>query len=375
MILQIFVFAAIVIILVNIMSFITEKGYENLKVYREIKPDRVTVGEEFTITMKVENNKRMPVLFLVVEERIPVELRFVGEVSTYKYGNDNWHICKYVMGKFQRKSRTYTLVGKKRGAYIIKCMNIFIGDMLGLNIKSREQNDYIEVLIYPKVKSIGSFRFDVTNFLGDNTVRRWIHKDPLYIKGVREYNVEDRMKDIHWKTSLKADKLMVKDYDYTSEQQMVIILNTQCGDPCCNYIDEEIIETSIDIAVALAAKASKESIPTGIWSNAHLIYCNENSVNEIEPKVGSFNRILEFCTRIYLAVKYELNEYLKSRMPYFDKSCTYVLITTYLNEKDIRILNILVAKGYKIKIIDVSRENRIKNIKGIDKISYKGEMK
>ncbi len=84
---------------------------------------------------------------------------------------------------------------------------------------------------------------------------------------------------------------------------------------------------------------------------------------------------MEFCTRIYLAVKYELNEYLKSRMPYFDKSCTYVLITTYLNEKDIRILNILVANGYKIKIIDVSRENKIKNIKGIDKISYKGEMK
>ncbi len=51
MILQIFILAAIVIILVNIMSFITEKGYENLKVYREIKPDRVTVGEEFTIAM------------------------------------------------------------------------------------------------------------------------------------------------------------------------------------------------------------------------------------------------------------------------------------------------------------------------------------
>lgn len=375
MIFQIFFVALIVIILVSIVNLVTEKGYNNLKVYRKIKPDRVTVGEEFTITMKVENNKRMPVLFLVVEERLPSELRFIGEVSTYKCGNDNWHICKYVMGKFQRKSRTYTLVGDKRGAYIIKCMNILIGDVLGLDIKSREQNDYIEVLIYPKVKSIGNFRFDVTNFLGNNTVRRWIHKDPLYIKGIREYNVEDRMKDIHWKTSLKANKLMVKDYDYTSEQQMVIILNTQCGDPCCNYINEELLETSIDIAVALAAKASKESIPTGIWSNAHLIYCNENSVNEIQPSTGNFNKILEFCTRIYLAVKYELNKYLESRMPYFDKECTYVLITAYLNEKDINILNTLVAKGYKIKIIDVSGSNRIENIRGIDKISYRGEMK
>ena len=55
MIFQIFFLASIVIILVSIVNFVTEKGYDNLKVYREIKPDRVTVGEEFTITMKVEN--------------------------------------------------------------------------------------------------------------------------------------------------------------------------------------------------------------------------------------------------------------------------------------------------------------------------------
>ena len=42
------------------------------------------------------------------------------------------------------------------------------------------------------------------------TVYKMIHKDPLYIKGIREYNVEDRMKDIHWKSSLKMKKLMVK---------------------------------------------------------------------------------------------------------------------------------------------------------------------
>ncbi|MEG1256137.1 DUF58 domain-containing protein [Clostridium sp.] len=375
MILQTLFLAFIVIILLQVANITTKMGYRNLKVNRELERDRVTVGEEFTITTKVENNKKMPVLFLIIEERIPAGLRFVGNVNSYKEGNDTWHICKYSMGKFQRKTRIYTLIGDKRGAYIIKSMNILIGDVLGMNIEKKEIDNYIEVLVYPKIKSIGDFKFDVTNFLGNNTVRRWIHKDPLYIKGIREYNVEDRMKDIHWKTSLKANKLMVKDYDYTSEQQMVIILNTQCGDPCWNCINEEIIEKSIDIAVALAARATKESIPTGIWSNCHLIYCDEKGPNEIAPKVGNFNKILEYCTRVYMAVKYELSEYLKIRIPYFDRDCTYVLITSYLNERDIAVISALVLKGYKFKIIDVSKKNNIEDVKGVEKISYKGDIK
>lgn len=375
MIIQIFFIGFIVILVMKITSITTKHGYKKLNISRKLEVDRVTVGEELAITTKVENNKRMPVPFLIIEERIPAGLRFVGNVSTYTEGNDTWNVSRYSIGKFQRKSRTYKLVGDKRGAYIIKCINILIGDVLGMNIEKKEDDDYIEILVQPKVKSIGDFRFDVTNFLGNNTVRRWIHKDPLYIKGIREYNVEDRMKDINWKASLKSNKLMVKDYDYTSEQQMVIILNAQCGDPCWNCVNEDIIERSIDIAVALAAKATKESVPTGIWSNAHLIYCNEAGPNEVKPKAGNFNKILEYCTRVYMAVKYELSEYLKVRMPYFDRECTYVLITCYLNERDEHMIGKIISQGYKLKIIDVSKDNSIKDIKGVEKISYKGEIK
>ena len=35
------------------------------------------------------------------------------------------------------------------------------------------------------------------------------------------------MKDIHWKSSLKMNKLMVKDYDFTSERELVIIVNIE----------------------------------------------------------------------------------------------------------------------------------------------------
>lgn len=375
MLLQTFFLGFIVIISILIVDRITKKGYENLKVYREVSPHSVTVGEKFSITVKVENNKRRSVPFLIIEQRVSESLRFIGDVSTHKSGNDTWHVSKYAIGKFQRKSRTYTLIGDKRGAYIINVVNVFIGDVFGLDIKKEEFNDYAEVLIYPRVKSIGNLRFDVTNFMGDNTVRRWLHKDPLYIRGIREYNVEDRMKDIHWKTSLKANKLMVKDYDYTSDEQMVIILNAQFGDPCWSCINEKAMETGVDIAVALAAKATKESIPTGIWSNCHLIYLNNNVTNEIAPKVGNFNKILEFCTRVYMSVRYELSEYLNLRMKDFNRDCTYVLITTYLNQKDVKVLNSIVNSGYKVKIIDASKDSSIASIKGIDKIVYVGEVK
>jgi hypothetical protein len=228
-------------------------------------------------------------------------------------------------------------------------------------------------LVYPSLRDISFYNFDATSFQGNNTVKRWILKDTLYIKGIREYSVEDRMKDIHWKTSLKMDKLMVKDYDTTSDKKLVIILNAQCGDLAWTHIIDEAIENGIKVAVALANKAIKEGFPTGMWTNAKIISMNESLSGEVIPDLNSFRRIMELSARIDSGIKVEFHEYLKQRAYKFDKDVTYILITPFLNEKMIGELNKLLKRGLQFKIIDVSINGDIPYISGIEKITYKGE--
>jgi uncharacterized protein (DUF58 family) len=360
-------------IMIEISNVTKKSGFKKLKIQRAIDNHEIFEGDVFSIKTTVENNKRLPISFLVTDEVIPEGIRFNNEVVSYKYGSQICHVSRYKIGWYERRKRTYELVAEKRGTYILKNIQITVGDIFGLSAASIETENYLEILVYPSLRDISFYNFDATSFQGNNTVKRWILKDTLYIKGIREYSVEDRMKDIHWKTSLKMDKLMVKDYDTTSDKKLVIILNAQCGDPAWTHIIDEAIENGIKVAVALANKAIKEGFPTGMWTNAKIISMNESLSGEVIPDLNSFRRIMELSARIDSGIKVEFHEYLKQRAYKFDKDVTYILITPFLNEKMIGELNKLLKRGLQFKIIDVSINGDIPYISGIEKITYKGE--
>lgn len=350
-----------------------KNGFNKLNVKRELINQRIYEGDVFSIMTTVENNKRLPISFLVLDEIMPKGINFKNEVISYKYGSQLCHISRYNIGWYERRKRTYELVADKRGTYILKNMQITVGDIFGLSAESKETENYLEILVYPKIKDIAKLKFDATNFQGNNTVKRWILKDTLYIKGIREYSVEDRMKDIHWKTSLKMDKLMVKDYDTTSDKKIIIILNVQCGDPAWSYIFEESIENGVKVSVALAKKAIKEGFATGLWTNANVVSMNECRASEVAPDLKAFKRIMELAARIDTSTNSELYEYLKQRAKKFDKDATYILVTPFLNEKSRGEIIKLHKMGFRFKIIDVSANGDVPCISGIEKITYKGE--
>jgi len=122
-------------------------------------------------------------------------------------------------------------------------------------------------------------------------------KDTLYVKGIREYNVEDRMKDIHWKSSLKMDKLMVKEYDFTSDRELTIIVNAQCGEPYWGSIQPAIIENGIKVAASLASIAIKEGVATGMWTNCQLVGVDTRISSEVYPDINALKKIMELYNR------------------------------------------------------------------------------
>ncbi|GAA0125172.1 DUF58 domain-containing protein [Clostridium senegalense] len=363
-----FLFATVCVYLAYITR---QNGFENLNIFRKVQKNKIIEDEKFNISIIIENNKKLPIAFLNIAENIPEGINYYGENLNFKEGQVLWHNSSYSIGSYKRKVRTYTLCGK-RGTYLIKNMKVTIGDFFGLNTSVKEIEDYIEILIYPRINPLGDYNFDITNFNGNDTVRRWIQKDPLYIKGIREYNVEDRMKDIHWKSSLKMSKLMVKDYDFTSERELVIIFNVQCAEKAWQNIQKSVIEEGIRLLGAFSNKALKEGIPTGAWTNAQLLSYVENYPSQIKPELNSFGKIMEMCARIDYSAKKKFVDYLKQNIKNFYNNCTYVIITPYLDEESCKILSDIVKKNVNIKIIDISQSASVLNIPGIERLSFKG---
>lgn len=367
-----FIFIFVALILVLFAEITREKGFDNLSIKREASKKTLVEGEELKVTVIVENNKRLPVSFLLVKESIPknMELCIEGEGSQ-SFEND-YHIGKFNVLWYERVKRSYLLKAKKRGTYLLKDMDATVGDIMGFYTKDKAYDDYIELLVYPRLLSFDNMEFNTTSLYGDNIIKRWIYKDPLYIKGIREYSVEDRMKDIHWKSSLKMNKLMVKEYDFTSEMEFVIILNVQCGDPYWYYINDDATEKGVRLAASIAQKAIAEGMPTGMWTNAQILGYSGNFKDEVSPSINSFKDILELCARVDFSPRIKFEEYLISKRKNFNRNCTYIIVTPYLNEDSINVISKLKRSGVLMKIIDISDTGDIPAINGIEKIVFKG---
>jgi len=374
MFIQFALILAILAIIFFVGEFTRKKGFDNLKISRSIDKDRMSPGEEFTLTTTIENNKRLPISFLTLSEKMPAAIEFVADSDQYKDGTDLWHLSKYTIGWYERKRRIYKLKCNQRGAYVLRDIKVTVGDLFGLSAESSLEEDFLEFLVYPKLMNINKFQFANTNFQGDSYVKRWIHQDPLYIKGIREYNVEDRMKDIHWKSSLKMDKLMVKEYDFTSDRELTIIVNGQCGEPHWGSIQPSAIENGIKVAASLAAIAIKEGVPSGMWTNCQLVGVQTKISAEVYPDINALRKIMELSARMSYSINVKFSDYLRSKITEFSRNSTYVIITPHLDEESIGILSKLRRRGILIKIIDVSLKSTVSYISGIEKIDYKGEL-
>ena len=344
---------------------------------------RLTKVKKIKLTTIIENNKWLPVNFMLVTHVIPKDFIDGLKTNAISLKNnivENERLSCNVIEKYsvlgrERYKRTYTLWAEKRGCYTLRNIKVVIGDIFGLHSQIKEFDDYIEILIYPKVMSFSDFNLETTSLLGDSLIRRWIYKDPLYIRGVREYSVEDRMKDIHWKSSLKMNKLMVKEYDYTSERELMIIVNVQYGEPYWGSINSEMVENSINFSVSLANEVLKHGTAVGMWTNAHLKGDICNNREQGKASLKSFKSILELCSRMDYISMVSFEDFLNSKIKMFDTKCTYVVVAAFLSIQSLGILQKLRNAGFIIKIIDMSDDGKLPTLNGIEVIRYKGVQK
>lgn len=365
-----YIFIFVLILILVLAELTSRKGFDRLSIRREVAVRSASEGESIKLSIIIENNKWLPISFLLLSEKIPGELGFLEEDNMVSSGELNYHTTRLNIRGYERVKRNYVIKTFKRGTYLLRDIKISLGDAFGLNTNDKEIQDYVELLVYPSLIDLQKLEFNTTSFLGDTIIKRWIYKDPLYIKGIREYNVEDRMKDIHWKSSLKMNKLMVKDYDYTAEMELILIFNVECGEPYWSTIDASAIERGAALCASLSSQSIKEGIPVGLWTNSQLVNFSDETIKDINPSLNSFNHIMELCARIDYMPRLSFNEYLLEKSRDFNKKTTYIIVSAFLNDESIALMVRLAKGGFNLKLIDVSSKSKLPFLNGIEKTIY-----
>jgi hypothetical protein len=354
------IYALIILLFSGVIINILSKKYSLYKLIykRNISKSTVEINEEFEITTIIENEKIIPVLFLQVVEKIPFQLTYKFKADVI-YGEEHIHhtTTMFLMPK-QRIKRTFKVFLKQRGLYLFSDVTLIAGDFLGLTTTSMQQEYLQEVVVYPSSLNIEKELKPFGSYYGDISVKRWIISDPILTIGIREYTGYEPQNSIHWPSSLKTGMLMVKNYDYTTDNKVMIVLSIECSRPFWSNIDMAKIEKFFSITRSIMEELEGLGIPYSFVTN---IQSNESGIKESYIPYGygavHFYDILEFLGRANYNVSIFFEKVLDNLINTHEKSITYVLITPKLLNEYIDSINQLSINVEKTIVISIGDEN------------------
>ncbi len=255
-----------VVLLMLIYKAIYRKLWEkDLTVDLAFGQSYVYAGECASLKEKIENHKRMPVSPLEVRFRIKKGLRFQDadntSVSDFVYKRDIYAL----LGR-QRITRTLQMECQKRGVYAIEDVSMVTYSLLHEDTYRKNLDTDAQIYVYAKRTNVDNVLRAVENLMGAQESDKKYLEDPFAFASIREYTMQDPMKNINWKASAKTGDLMVNTFTSMKNEKMMIYLDVEDNGVLKK---EHLIEESISVAATLFQKLLNKGMEAGIAINLH----------------------------------------------------------------------------------------------------------
>jgi len=220
-------------------------------------------GEEATLSMCIENQKLLPLPWLRLENPVMPSLTVLDKQATQREKLSQIG-STWLLWSFQRVTRHYQLRCYARGLYTFGPIKLHSSDPFGWLECEVSVPIHETLLVYPLIAPIEALGLTFMHPFGEQITPRRLLEDPLRVAGVRDYQLGDDPRRIHWKASAHAGELRSKIYEYSSLQRLLILLDTENYSKAWIGSDQEIQELSITVAASLAMWAMDEGYMVGL---------------------------------------------------------------------------------------------------------------
>lgn len=187
---------------------------KTIAIERSARELRANVGDIFEERYKLINHSRIPAAWIEIinQSKIP-----------YAAGS---RLLTLVMG---RKTRTYNAYSwlTQRGKFQLGPTALNIGDPFGIFTTSKIIPAQDTLVVLPMLHEIQYFPASPGLLPGGHVIQRKSQDITPHAAGVRDYIHGDAMKRIHWRTSVRRNKLMVKEFEQDPQAEVWIYLDSQ----------------------------------------------------------------------------------------------------------------------------------------------------
>jgi uncharacterized protein (DUF58 family) len=228
-----------------LLSFIIASGILSEMTLKKLivdrrPPARVYAGEPFLMEVVIKNEKPNRASYSIEVEDL------VGPTPLDK----RCYFLKIPAAKSQRTSYRHTFV--RRGAYTLTGYRIATKFPFALFRKSRDVDAPLEVVVYPARVTVGK-PAPRSEARGELTSNRAGRRGEFF--GLREHRHGDDRRDVHWRSSARSGRLLVREYEDEHARRVVIAVDNALPDAVREAFADGALTPGVEAHIAAVERA------------------------------------------------------------------------------------------------------------------------
>lgn len=319
----------------------------NVKIRRTARSLRSQVGLVFEERFEIQNLGRWP--------RIWIEVRDLSLLP----GARGSHILTMIGGREGRSYLARTRL-QTRGVFPLGPTVLVSGDLFGLFPVRKEFPNQDALLVYPPMFDIFSFPNPPGLLPGGESLRRRTPQITSNAAGVRDYVQGDPLNRIHWASTARRDRLIVKEFELDPLAEVWIFVDANQGmhsrlphqppeyDPQDFWRKRAPIalppateEYAVSIAASLARYYIQKGRAVGMVAASQIL-----QVLPADRGVRQLNKILESLSLLRAEGRLPFEALVDAQARHMPRGSTVILITTSAEKGVLTIADILLRRGH-----------------------------
>ncbi len=351
-------FSAALAVLLVITSWWRRHSLDGVNYHRRPYYRRAFPGERVPLQVEVENKKPLPLSWLRIEDLWPLAVGPEDDAILAPSHLPDQGLLKNIFSLrwFEKTSRSYTLLFRKRGLYKVGPATLQSGDVFGMYELSRKEEQAEYLTVFPEILPLQRLDLPAEDPFGDRRSRRRIFEDPNQPMGVREYRSEDGFRRVHWPATARTGQLQVKVFQPTSAQVAMICLNTSTFDRHWEGVYSELLEHLVSISATLATRYIQDGYQVGLISNGCLAHADRPLSIPPGRSPKQLGALLEALAGVTPIVMVPFEEILIREMPRVHYGASLLVISAVTSPILMETLLRLKRHNRKITLLSLAEE-------------------
>lgn len=327
-----------------------------LHLSRLTRTRRTQVGRPLEERFEVRNTSIVPKLWLEVRDCSSLP----GHFSSRVINN---------LGARSTYSWRATTICRQRGRYQLGPLQLRTSDPFGLFPMTRDLAQTSHVVVYPMTFDIHRFALPIGVLSGGDALRRRTHHVTTNAAGVRDYAPGDSFGRIHWRSTARRSRLIVKEFELDPLADIWIMPDMAVFSHVAASQDQErrpddlpewmvmekfelaqtTEEYTVTVAASLAQFFLRQDRAVGMMA-----YGQSSEILQADRGERQLNRVLETLAVLRAEGKVPLSNVIQAEMHLFPRGTTVICVTPQTDQEWATVAKQLYRRGLRIVTILVN---------------------